>query len=108
MLCRVCVFLFLCDAKARAHAHSLELCFELVFGFVLNRTCTRAHVVGPGAVPIGLVASDWGGQAIQVFMSPEALHRGTKPELRSSAFKIAGFVCLLSLTVTFCSLSFLH
>jgi len=26
-----------------------------------------------GAVPIGLVASDWGGQAIEVFSSPEAL-----------------------------------
>ena len=30
-----------------------------------------------GTVPIGLVASDWGGQAIQVFMSPDALNDTT-------------------------------
>lgn len=30
-----------------------------------------------GTVPIGLVASDWGGQEIQVFMSPEALNDTT-------------------------------
>ena len=30
-----------------------------------------------GSVPIGLVASDWGGQAIQVFSSPEALNDST-------------------------------
>jgi sialate O-acetylesterase len=30
-----------------------------------------------GEVPIGLVASDWGGQAIQVFSSPDALNDTT-------------------------------
>ena len=30
-----------------------------------------------GSVPIGLVASDWGGQAIQVFSSPDALNDST-------------------------------
>ena len=43
-----------------------------------------------GEVPIGLVASDWGGQAIQVFSSPDALKDttcgGTVPQQRQNDF----------------------
>ena len=46
-----------------------------------------------GEVPIGLVASDWGGQAIQVFSSPDALNDttcgGTVPQRHFAKLDIA-------------------
>ena len=51
------------------------------------------YVALDGAVPIGLVASNWGGQAIQVFMSPDALNDttcgGTVPRSAPSAPAVA-------------------
>ena len=37
-----------------------------------------------GAVPIGLMASDWGGQPIEPFMSPDALNDKTRGGTRNA------------------------
>ena len=53
-----------CPAGASGFTWFSAICF--LFGRDLYKSLD-------GKVPIGLVASDWGGQAIEVFSSPDAL-----------------------------------